>query len=121
MTRNSVMPPFKCDELSREAIWAVLPCTSRVITATTCATRAMPRRYWGTAVTGSGPCLGDCCRTTLAMGISKVAAFLTGDSPKVLAYGFTSPLLRSIGETEIIDELRVILHDEGVTAYFTFS
>ncbi len=64
---------------------------------------------------------GGLLQNNISHGISKVAAFLTGDSPKVLAYGFTSPLLRSIGETEIIDELRVILHDEGVTAYFTFS
>ena len=41
--------------------------------------------------------------------------------PEVLALGFTSPLLSSIGETEIIDELRVIVRDGTVTAYFTFS
>ena len=34
----------------------------------------------------------------------------------------SSPLLRNLGETEIIDELRVILSEEsGTTAYFTFS
>jgi predicted dehydrogenase len=64
---------------------------------------------------------GGLLQNTISHGISKIAEFLTGDTPEVLAYGFTSPLLRSIGETEIMDELRVILHDEGVTAYFTFS
>ncbi len=64
---------------------------------------------------------GGLLQNVISHGISKVAEFLTGDSREVLAYGFTSPLLRSIGETEIIDELRVILHDTGVTAYFTFS
>jgi len=40
----------------------------------------------------------------------------------VIAYGFVSPLLKSIGETEIIDELRVIIsEEERTTAYFTFS
>ena len=39
----------------------------------------------------------------------------------MIAHGFTSPLLKSIGETEIIDELRVIIHDGETTAYFTFS
>jgi hypothetical protein len=40
----------------------------------------------------------------------------------VIAYGFTSPLLRSLGETEIVDELRVIIsEEERTTAYFTFS
>jgi len=39
-----------------------------------------------------------------------------------VAYGFVSPFLKSMGETEIIDELRVIIHEtKGVTAYFTFS
>ena len=39
-----------------------------------------------------------------------------------MAHGFTSPLLRSLGEEEIIDELRVIIsEDESTAAYFTFS
>ncbi len=64
---------------------------------------------------------GGLLQNIISHGISKVAEFLTGDSPEVLAYGFTSPLLRRIGETEIIDELRVIMHDDVATAYFTFS
>ena len=64
---------------------------------------------------------GGLLQNVISHGISKVAEFLTGDSPEVVAYGFTSPLLRNIGETEIIDELRVILHDDVTTAYFTFS
>jgi hypothetical protein len=40
----------------------------------------------------------------------------------VIAHGFTSPLLKSLGENEIIDELRVIIsEEERTTAYFTFS
>jgi hypothetical protein len=36
--------------------------------------------------------------------------------------GFTSPLLKRLGERDIIDELRVIVsEDERTTAYFTFS
>src|SRR5207244_12161555 len=35
---------------------------------------------------------------------------------------FTSPLRRRIGETEIVDELRVVISEERrTTAYFTFS
>lgn len=63
---------------------------------------------------------GGLLQNTISHGISKVAEFLTGD-PKVVAFGFTSPLLKSIGEKEIVDELRVILHDGAATAYFTFS
>src|SRR6185295_18220963 len=42
-------------------------------------------------------------------------------NPKVIAHGFTSPLLRSIGESTIKDELRVMITDDITTAYFTFS
>jgi predicted dehydrogenase len=55
-------------------------------------------------------------------GVSKVAEFLSGESADVIAYGFVSPFLQKLGETKIVDELRVIIHDEkGTTAYFTFS
>ena len=40
----------------------------------------------------------------------------------MIAHGFVSPLLKSMGESEIIDELRVIISEQaGTTAYFTFS
>ena len=38
------------------------------------------------------------------------------------AYGFASPFLRKLGETRVIDELRVMIaEEECTTAYFTFS
>jgi len=65
---------------------------------------------------------GKLLHNIISHGIARIAEFLTSDSPHVLAYGFTSPLLRSTGETEIIDELRVIIsEEERLTAYFTFS
>jgi predicted dehydrogenase len=64
---------------------------------------------------------GGLLQNTISHGISKIAEYLTSPFPEVIAYGFTSPLLRSIGETELIDELRVIVHDGPTTAYFTFS
>jgi predicted dehydrogenase len=65
---------------------------------------------------------GKLLHNIISHGIAKIAEFLTTDSPKVFAYGFTSPLLRKMGEREIIDELRVIIsEEERVTAYFTFS
>ena len=55
-------------------------------------------------------------------GIARIAEHLDTDTPEVIAHGFVSPLLRSLGEEEIIDELRVIIDDAGLTtAYFTFS
>jgi len=65
---------------------------------------------------------GKLLHNIISHGIARLAEFLTGDAPQVLAYGFMSPFLRGTGEEEIIDELRVIIHEEGrTTAYFTFS
>src|SRR5689334_24800814 len=48
----------------------------------------------------------------ISHGIAKVAEFLTTDAPHVLAYRFVSPFLKERGESEIIDELRVIRSEE---------
>jgi predicted dehydrogenase len=65
---------------------------------------------------------GKLLHNIISHGIARIAEFLITDSPEVIAYGFTSPQLRSIGESEIIDELRVIIAEEQrATAYFTFS
>src|SRR5882762_1341169 len=65
---------------------------------------------------------GKLLQNIISHGIARIAEFMTSDSPKVIAYGFRSPFLKKMGETEIIDELRVIISDEDqVTAYFTFS
>jgi predicted dehydrogenase len=65
---------------------------------------------------------GKLLHNIISHGIARIAEFLTTDSPEVMAYGFTSPQLRGMGESEIIDELRVIIAEEQrTTAYFTFS
>lgn len=64
---------------------------------------------------------GKLLHNIISHGIGRIAEFLPTDSPTVIAHGFTSPLLTSINETDIIDELRVIIHDDNTTAYFTFS
>src|SRR5262249_35263452 len=64
---------------------------------------------------------GGLLQNTISHGVSKVAEFLTGERLEIVVRGFTSPLLRSIGETQIVDELRVIIYDGSATAYFTFS
>ena len=65
---------------------------------------------------------GSLLQNIISHGISKIAEFLTGDHPTVIAHGFTSNFLKSIGENNIIDEVRVIICDENcTTAYFTFS
>jgi predicted dehydrogenase len=65
---------------------------------------------------------GKLLQNVISHGIARIAEFLTSDFPKVKAHGFISPFLKSMGETEIIDELRVTIAEEsGTTAYFTFS
>ncbi len=65
---------------------------------------------------------GKLLQNIISHGIARIAEFLKSDAPQVIAHGFTSPMLRSMGETELIDELRVIIsEDERTTAYFTFS
>jgi predicted dehydrogenase len=65
---------------------------------------------------------GSLLQNIISHGISKIAEFLSGENPTVIAHGFTSNFLKNIGEDKIIDELRVIIRDaNNTTAYFTFS
>jgi predicted dehydrogenase len=65
---------------------------------------------------------GRLLQNIISHGIARIAEFMTSDAPRVIAHGTISPLLRRIGETDIVDELRaVIVDDTGATAYFTFS
>ena len=65
---------------------------------------------------------GGLAHNVISHGVSKIAEFIQGDSPEVIAWGGQSRTLRGMGETEIFDELRVIVAGEdGGTAYFTFS
>lgn len=65
---------------------------------------------------------GQLLHNTISHGVARIAEYLNSEDPEVIAHGFTSSYLRSLGETEIIDELRVIVSDKNrTTAYFTFS
>lgn len=65
---------------------------------------------------------GGLLHNIISHGVSKIAEFLTSDTPHIVAHGFVSPFLRKLGEEKIVDELRVIISEEqGTTAYFTFS
>ena len=65
---------------------------------------------------------GGLLHNIISHGIARIAEFLTGDGLSVTAHAFTSPTLQSLGENQILDELRVLIsqHDR-ITAYFTFS
>jgi predicted dehydrogenase len=65
---------------------------------------------------------GKLLHNIISHGIARISEFLVADSPKVLVHASRSPTLVKMGETEIIDELRVIVAEQGgPTAYFTFS
>jgi predicted dehydrogenase len=64
---------------------------------------------------------GGLLQNIISHGIARIAEFLTSDSPEVIAHGFTSTAFGEMGETELIDELRVIISGGRQTAYFTFS
>jgi predicted dehydrogenase len=65
---------------------------------------------------------GKLLHNVISHGIARIAEFLTSESPQVVAHGFVSSPLTRFGESEIIDELRVIISEqERTTAYFTFS
>jgi predicted dehydrogenase len=65
---------------------------------------------------------GKLLQNIISHGIGQIVEYLEGEAVEVVASGFTSRFLRSLGEEEIIDELRVMIRDEGeTTAYFTFS
>jgi predicted dehydrogenase len=64
---------------------------------------------------------GGLLQNTISHGICKLSEFLKNDDLEIIARGFVSPFLRSLGETKICDELRVIIYDGTATAFFTFS
>jgi len=65
---------------------------------------------------------GGLLHNIISHGVSKIAEYLQSDCPNIIAHGFVSPFLKKLGETKIVDELRVIISEEqGTTGYFTFS
>jgi predicted dehydrogenase len=64
---------------------------------------------------------GGLLQNVISHGIGRIAQYLTSDHPTVIVQGFTSTFLKSVGETTLLDELRVLIKGDSTTAYFTFS
>jgi predicted dehydrogenase len=65
---------------------------------------------------------GGLLQNIISHGIARLAEHLTTDRPAVAVHAFVSPFLKELGETEVVDELRVIISEgDSRTAYFTFS
>lgn len=65
---------------------------------------------------------GGLLQNVISHGIARLAEYLRGDAPRVVAQAFTSPSLAERGGGDVLDELRVMIVDAAhTTAYFTFS
>ena len=65
---------------------------------------------------------GQLMHNIISHGLAKIVEYLPGEDITVIAHGYTSDFLNSLGETDLIDELRVIIREaKRATAYFTFS
>jgi predicted dehydrogenase len=65
---------------------------------------------------------GKLLQNVISHGIAKIIEFFVTSEVTVSATGYASSKLRSMGTTDMLDELRVVLSDsEKTTAYFTFT
>jgi predicted dehydrogenase len=65
---------------------------------------------------------GSLLQNLISHGVSKIAEFLIGESPEVVSISFSSPYLKRLGLTDIVDDVRAVLRDEaGTTANFLFT
>jgi predicted dehydrogenase len=65
---------------------------------------------------------GGLLQNLISHGLAKIVEFLSHDTPEVFATGFTSSFLERLEIESLVDELRVVITEEGgPTAYFTLS
>jgi len=65
---------------------------------------------------------GSLLQNIMSHGVSKIAEFMADENLVVSVQGFSSPFLQEIGQSDLVDELRLIVRDaSATTAYFTFS
>jgi predicted dehydrogenase len=65
---------------------------------------------------------GGMIQNIISHAITKVAEFMETETPVIKTLTYRSPNLEAIGEKEVCDELRTIIHDgKNTSAYLTFS
>ena len=65
---------------------------------------------------------GSLSHNLISHGVSKIAEFLAGENPHIISLSFSSPFLRGLGLTDIVDEVRATIQDEhDTTAFFLFT
>lgn len=63
---------------------------------------------------------GNLLQNIIGHGIIKIAEFIKKEEPEVIALGFQSALIHKMND-DIIDELRIMIRDDNMTAFFIFS
>ena len=74
------------------------------------------RDHWARSLPGS------LLQNIISHGVSRIAELMKGEDIVITAQAFSSPFLHEIGQSDIVDELRLTVRDEyATTADFTFS
>ena len=107
MTTSSVRPPGACGQLVREGYLgdAVVHMESYY------GYDLGDAAYAGAFLRDTGHWVrrlpGGLLQNVISHGIARIAEFVKGENPRVMAHGFASPLLRGLGGEDVLDELRV--------------
>ncbi len=65
---------------------------------------------------------GQLFHNLISHGIARLAEFLDDEIAEIIAIAHQSPRIRSLGGSDVLDELRVMIRDQGgTTAFFCFS
>jgi predicted dehydrogenase len=65
---------------------------------------------------------GKLLHNIISHGIARIAEYVDVEQPRIAAFGYASPLMTSIGEADVLDELRVLIAGgTNMTASFAFS
>jgi predicted dehydrogenase len=65
---------------------------------------------------------GQLLHNTISHGVARLAEFLDDELAEIIASAYQSPRMRSFGDNEVLDELRVLVRDKsGTTVFFCFS
>jgi len=64
---------------------------------------------------------GGLFQNIISHGICRIAEYIGSEPPRVVAHAFQSPLLQQSGQSDIQDELRVMVQAGSTSAFFVFS
>ena len=86
----------------------------------TWATRRTQKGFSETRTIGCENCPEGLLHNIISHGVAKLAEFLDDDLTDIVAMAGQSPLLKSVDDEQILDELRVLLRDQRYNSIFLF-